>query len=299
MDNTRDHKILFSEALKELVKFLKQRRLADVFRFVSFVAGESYGPHCHLRIELNYVKKGSCRILLEEESVSFQERDLMLIPSHVSHKFEAGKKGCTLMQLEFLPDIFWQVNSLQPLSAEQEDTSFASPLRSLSEQKRLLKIEDDLRIVQEIRSIINELQQQEEGYEYLVVLSYVELMVLIYRYVSHHAFPPDMNSILQEAVMYLRQHYSADVAMADVAAHTRVSERYLRKLFAREFHLSPLGYLQRIRIDKAVELLKNTELSVKEVAYLCGYHSPQYFAHVFKQYSGIRPQEIGRGRKQE
>ena len=124
-------------------------------------------------------------------------------------------------------------------------------------------------------------------------------MVLIYRYVSRHAFPPDMNSILQEAVMYLRQHYSADVAMADVAAHTGVSERYLRKLFAREFHLSPLGYLQRIRIDKAVELLKNTELSVKEVAYLCGYHSPQYFAHVFKQYSGIRPQEIGRGKKQE
>ena len=253
---------------------MKQKRLADVFRFVPFAAGESYGPHSHLRIELNYVKKGSCRILLEEETVSFQEGDLMLIPSHVSHKFEAGKKGCTLMQLEFLPDIFWQVNSLQPLSAGQEDTSFASPLRSLSEQKRLLKIEDDLRIVQEIRSIINEL-------------------------VSRHAFPPDMNSILQEAVMYLRQHYSADVAMADVAAHTGVSERYLRKLFAREFHLSPLGYLQRIRIDKAVELLKNTELSVKEVAYLCGYHSPQYFAHVFKQYSGIRPQEIGRGRKQE
>ena len=203
------------------------------------------------------------------------------------------------MQLEFLPDIFWQVNSLQPLSVGQEDTSFTSPLWSLSEQKRLLKMVDDVRIVQEIRSVINELQQQEEGYEYLVVLSYVELMVLIYRYVSRHAFPPDMNSILQEAVMYLRQHYSADVAMADVAAHTGVSERYLRKLFAREFHLSPLGYLQRIRIDKAVELLKNTELSVKEVAYLCGYHSPQYFAHVFKQYSGIRPQEIGRGRKQE
>ena len=196
MNSTRDNKPLFSEALKELVELLKQKRLADVFRFIPFAAGESYGPHSHLRIELNYVKKGSCRILLEEETVSFQEGDLMLIPSHVSHKFEAGKKGCTLMQLEFLPDIFWQVNSLQPLSAGQEDTSFASPLRSLSEQKRLLKIEDDLRIVQEIRSIINELQQQEEGYEYLVVLSYVELMVLIYRYASRRTFPTGMNSFL-------------------------------------------------------------------------------------------------------
>ena len=114
MNSTRDNKPLFSEALKELVELLKQKRLADVFRFVPFAAGESYGPHSHLRIELNYVKKGSCRILLEEETVSFQEGDLMLIPSHVSHKFEAGKKGCTLMQLEFLPDIFWQVASKFP-----------------------------------------------------------------------------------------------------------------------------------------------------------------------------------------
>lgn len=299
MNSTRDNKPLFSEALKELVELLKQKRLADVFRFVPFAAGESYGPHSHLRIELNYVKKGSCRILLEEETVSFQEGDLMLIPSHVSHKFEAGKKGCTLMQLEFLPDIFWQVNSLQPLSAGQEDTSFASPLRSLSEQKRLLKIEDDLRIVQEIRSIINELQQQEEGYEYLVVLSYVELMVLIYRYASRRTFPTGMNSSLQEAVMYMRLHYSSEVSMADVAAHIGVSERYLRKLFSQELHTSPLGYLQQIRIDKAAELLRNTNLSVKEIAYLCGYHSSQYFSHVFRQHTGIRPQEIGREHRKE
>ena len=108
-----------------------------------------------------------------------------------------------------------------------------------------------------------------------------------------------MNSILQEAVMYLRQHYSADVAMADVAAHIGVSERYLRKLFAQELHTSPLGYLQQIRIDKAAELLRNTNLSVKEIAYLCGYHSSQYFSHVFRQHTGIRPQEIGREHRKE
>lgn len=299
MDGVCNHKILFSEALRDLVEFLRQRRLADVFRFVSFVPGESYGPHSHLRIELNYVKKGSCRILLEDESVSFQEGDLMLLPSHVSHKFEAGEKGCTLMQLEFLPDIFWQLNSLQPLSVEEQGTSFAAPLWNLSEQKRLLKMVDDIRIVQEVRSVINELQQQEEGYEYLVVLSYAELMVLIYRYMVRHAFPSGMNRVLQKAVGYLRLHYASDVTMADVAAHTGVSGRYLRKIFSQEFHLSPLGYLQRIRIDKAVELLKNTDLSVKEVAYLCGYHSSQYFSRVFRQYAGVRPQEIGRGKERK
>ena len=51
--------------------------------------------------------------------------------------------------------------------------------------------------------------------------------------------------------------------------------------------------------ERAVDLLKNTDLSVKEVAYLCGYHSSQYFSRVFRQYAGVLPQEIGRGKERK
>ena len=53
--------------LEGITENLKHKRLADVFRFVSFRPFETFGPHKHLRIEINYVKKGNCILHLENE----------------------------------------------------------------------------------------------------------------------------------------------------------------------------------------------------------------------------------------
>ena len=90
--------------LEDLRNNLKHERLAEVFRVISFQANEAYGPHTHLRLEINYVKKGSCILSLPEECFYFQEGEIMIIDSNVEHLFEAGKAGTTLLQLEFLPE---------------------------------------------------------------------------------------------------------------------------------------------------------------------------------------------------
>ena len=105
MDNRTEQYSLW-ELLESITENLKTKRLADVFRFISFYPGETYGPHQHLRIEINYVKKGSCILHLDNESITFREGEIMIITSDISHLFEAGADGTTLMQLEFLPEIF-------------------------------------------------------------------------------------------------------------------------------------------------------------------------------------------------
>ena len=67
----------FFVQLEQLTERLKHRRLAEVFRTISFHASETYGPHAHLRIEINYVKRGSCILHLEDERVLFREGDIM------------------------------------------------------------------------------------------------------------------------------------------------------------------------------------------------------------------------------
>ena len=104
MDNKTTEQSLWG-LLEGITDNLKYKRLADVFRFVSFQPFETFGPHQHLRIEINYVKKGNCILHLENESISFNENEMMIICSNVEHTFEAGSEGTTLMQLEFLPEI--------------------------------------------------------------------------------------------------------------------------------------------------------------------------------------------------
>ncbi|MCE5225223.1 MAG: AraC family transcriptional regulator [Porphyromonadaceae bacterium] len=274
-------------SLEEIVRNLEKKRLADVFRFVSFKPFEKFGPHQHVRIEINYVKKGNCILRLENESVCFSENEIMIICSNVKHSFEAGAEGTILMQLEFLPEIFSKFDS-----SENMTSIGLTPVTIFSEANHLIKIVNNVRIMRAVQRIVNELNSKNKYYQYLVIMYYAELLILIYRHMDEAYLPICTNESLKKAISYLRMNFHTDITMEDVAQQAGIGERYLRKLFAQHLNISPLDYLNQIRINKAIDLLKNTELSVKEICFTCGYKSPQYFSRVFKQQMGISPKEI-------
>lgn len=287
MNNTSAFSI--SALLEHDIQELKGKRLADVFRLISFIPGETYGPHSHLRIEINYVKKGSCILHLEQESITFREGELMFITPNVKHKFEAGHKGTQLMQLEFLPELF----SRFVLDMETEDhnnMSFTSFL--FSGKHKVMKIVNDMRMVRVIQEIINELQTKPFYYDYQVILLYIELQILIYRYVKEQLFSGCGNAVLKKAIDYMYQHYPLNVTMDEVALYAGVSGRYLRYLFSQNLNITPVDYLNQIRVNKAFSLLKTSNLSVKEVSFQCGFRSPQYFSRIFKQFMVFSPRKI-------
>ena len=121
---------------------------------------------------------------------------------------------------------------------------------------------------------------------------YAELLILIYRYLNEAYLPICTNEALKKAISFIRLNYHSDITIQEIALQTEVGERYLRKLFTQYLNLSPLEYLNQIRINKAIELFRNTDLSVKEVSFMCGFQSPQYFSRVFKQQMGITPREV-------
>lgn len=277
--------------LDNITNNLKSQRLADVFRFISFYPFETYGPHKHLRLEINHVKKGNCMMHLDNESINFVEGDTMIILSNVNHVFEAGSGGTTLMQLEFLPEIFSGFDLNFPGCINGIGLGSISPF---SEENKLIKIVNNIGIMRVVQRIVNELEGKNSYYQYLVVMYYAELLVLIYRYMSENYLPICQNDALKRAISFIRFNYHKDISINDVAIQADISERYLRSLFSQYLNISPLDYLNQIRINKSIELLRNTELSVKEICFQCGFQSPQYFSRIFKQQTGISPREVAK-----
>lgn len=277
--------------LDNITNNLKSQRLADVFRFISFYPFETYGPHKHLRLEINHVKKGNCMMHLDNESINFVEGDTMIILSNVNHVFEAGSGGTTLMQLEFLPEIFSGFDLNFPGCIDGIGLGSISPF---SEENKLIKIVNNIGIMRVVQRIVNELEGRNSYYQYLVVMYYAELLVLIYRYMSENYLPICQNDALKRAISFIRFNYHKDISINDVAIQADISERYLRSLFSQYLNISPLDYLNQIRINKSIELLRNTELSVKEICFQCGFQSPQYFSRIFKQQTGISPREVAK-----
>lgn len=91
------------------------------------------------------------------------------------------------------------------------------------------------------------------------------------------------------AKRYIEEFYGNDLSAEDIAAVVGISPSYLRTLFKKSEGESPIHYLNRIRIDRAKEMLSSNMFSQEEVATACGFQNVYYFSRVFKNFTGISP----------
>ena len=82
-------------------------------------------------------------------------------------------------------------------------------------------------------------------------------------------------------MMYLRDHMAEEVTIEELAQLAHLSPSHLIRTFSKSVGVSPIRYLQNIRIDAAKSLLMATNLDVGEVSAAVGFGSPKYFWRVF------------------
>ena len=89
---------------------------------------------------------------------------------------------------------------------------------------------------------------------------------------------------------YIDQHYDEhSISLKEVAAIVQVSPTYLSKQIKNELGISFIHYLTKVRINKALLLIKDPYLKIYEVADMVGYSTQHYFCSAFKKVIGISP----------
>lgn len=100
---------------------------------------------------------------------------------------------------------------------------------------------------------------------------------------------PKENIYIQEAIGYIRNHYSEGICVADVAKHLNVNRSYLYTLFRNGLEMTPKEFLTRFRVSRAKEQLTLTEDSIEHIAHSCGYRDTLVFSKAFKACLGLTP----------
>lgn len=106
--------------------------------------------------------------------------------------------------------------------------------------------------------------------------------------------PSKENFYMERAVTFIRNRYSSNIKVADIAGHLCVDRSYLYKLFKNTLDMSPQEFLTEVRLSRAKELLSATKLSVEQVALSCGYQDTLVFSKAFKRSTGMAPKEYRR-----
>ena len=103
-------------------------------------------------------------------------------------------------------------------------------------------------------------------------------------------------SIVEQAKQYIKENFAKEISLDDVSRTVNISPYYFSKIFKEETDENFIEYLTNIRMEKAKELLNNTDYSMKEICSLCGYSDPNYFSRSFKKKMGVTPTEYKEGK---
>jgi len=93
----------------------------------------------------------------------------------------------------------------------------------------------------------------------------------------------------EKARMFIKANYTSPITMEEIARELHISEKYMYRLFLERFGMSVQGYLIKTRMEVGANLLKNSGMSVTEIALSVGYASLHAFSKAFSKYYGVSP----------
>ncbi|MDQ0169269.1 response regulator transcription factor [Paenibacillus tundrae] len=98
---------------------------------------------------------------------------------------------------------------------------------------------------------------------------------------------PEISKIIE----YIGQHYDQDITVKSMSRFVMMGENYVSALFKKKTGHTLIHYLHGVRMEKATEYLRETNLPVQEISYRVGFGSDNYFIKIFKRWTGCTPSQ--------
>ena len=90
---------------------------------------------------------------------------------------------------------------------------------------------------------------------------------------------------------YLETHYSEPVRLSEIAEREGLTQTYLSHLFREQLHIPFQDYLARLRLEAAMLLLRQSDTTLTDAAYACGFSDPKYLNQSFLKNLGMTPRQ--------
>lgn len=147
--------------------------------------------------------------------------------------------------------------------------------------------------------MMKEQRMKEQGFEH-VKSSCLQMILVIFqriqkkriRNIAQHQ--DEKKERIYQAIDYIETHLDEKIDLGDIAQKCYWSEGYFRSVFKDVTGLSPVEYLNRLRIVKSLEYMEKDQLMISEAAEKVGIYDPSYYSRLFKKVIGYSPRYFKR-----
>lgn len=251
--------------------------------------------HFHNYLEIGYCYEGQGELVLGEQSLRFKADQFTIIPKNYPHTTNSDPGTMSYWEYLFIDEDsflreYYRGGSLGRLERMLERINSRASLKNVSESPALAGM---------IRQILNIMREPKEFYIDEAKGVLLAFLINIVRENRVEDSEQEKNEVLEgkiaipisRALDYITLHYMEPLKVSDLAAWSHMSETHFRRTFSAYMKMSPLEYINLVRIQTACEYLKKTDVPVSDIAYKCGFTTMSTFNRNFKQIMGIAPYE--------
>lgn len=242
--------------------------------------------HWHSEIEIIRVLDGELEVRLNNKEYLAHKGDIVFVNPETIHG--AIPKGCEYECLIFHMDF---------LDVPTNSCRFF--IESVLHNEFMIKdfnLCGDSAIHSAVDDVIEAMKHKSSGYKFKVIGYLYELLGVI---VDNHLYKPTSGDStlyndknipkLKKILTYLRQNYDKQLTLTDMAQAAGMSPKYFCYFFKEMTGKTPVEYLKGFRIEKASRKLLNTDASVTDIAFACGFNDLSYFIKTFKSVKNVSP----------
>lgn len=239
--------------------------------------------HCHNRWEIMYLVSGSCGVEVEGRLLGLKERQFITIAPEVPHRLEICRgERCVLLNYEF--SCLAKKGGTNLLALAEKSREF-SCLAAMKESWKLL--DDQGKVGYGLKDLIQELEGREQN-DYLLDLIFQRVLIEWSRCRLEQKSPAGTIH-LKKAQAFIRDHFTEEISVADVAGHVGLNHSYLQTLFHQSFGGGIMEYINSQRMERAQFLLRNSSMSITDIAFETGFNSRQHFGYTFEKRFHVSP----------
>lgn len=250
-------------------------------------------PHYHDFIEVVCVINGQGTQVIENRSYKVSAGDVFVLQGNQQHYFQKAEEVEIINVIYNEKEINGLVDStikalvgygalfvLEP--TYRSNSHFSNKLR--------LKRTELAKLELLINAMLFEQENKQEGYELILQNRLQEFIIILSRHYSEINENKAQSLVRLSQVVSFMEHHSAEkLSLKGLAEQANMSQRNFLRVFKRTFAMTPMNYLNSIRLQLARQLLRETTNAVSHIAYDVGFADSNYFIKCFKKTNGVSP----------
>ena len=251
------------------------------------VYGENiHNMHFHNLLEIGYCHYGDGDLVIEDDTYRFDAGMISCIPANYLNvtRSDANVRA------------FWEYIYISPEDIVRQWGKSTQETRQIMDavgrKSFFVKVEECPAIAALIRAIFVEMQHRSAHYRECVRGMAYALLFEIARFNDMGEEQSAGKSIslqLGSAIEYVDKNYPNNFKISDLANECHMSETHFRRIFQEKMNMTPVEYVNFVRVRKACELIDKTDISMEDVAEKVGFVTPSTFNRNFRRIIGTSP----------